>query len=204
MREDLPDMDKTSPTGDINRCSRLLISKKAAVLQDWLRLIVDTYSPGTARFFSEEKDQFINPVGAAINQGMEAVYEEILGEMNAQRISQALDPLVRIRSVQDFPPAQAVACVFFLKSVIRRALKNEDGDPQISQELFTIYERIDEVGLLAFDLYMKCREKVFEITVNEIRVQREMALMLLERTNKSLRRTEVGQDFKVRSVESDE
>ena len=37
--------------------------------------------------------------------------------------------------------------------------------------------------MLAFDIYTKCREKVYEIRVNEVAAQREMALRILARTN---------------------
>ena len=43
--------------------------------------------------------------------------------------------------------------------------------------------RIDKLAFLAFDIYMKCREKVYEIRVNEIKSERENAIKLLERAS---------------------
>ena len=40
--------------------------------------------------------------------------------------------------------------------------------------------RIDKLALLALDIYMKCREKIYEIRLNEVKAEGERALRLLE------------------------
>ena len=56
-----------------------------------------------------------------------------------------------------------------LKTVIRDELKNVPNEPGNINDLFEIESRIDKSALIAFDLYMKCREKVYQIRLNEVK-----------------------------------
>jgi len=38
---------------------------------------------------------------------------------------------------------------------------------------------IDKLASVAFDKYVKCREKIFELRVNEVKAEREIAFKLL-------------------------
>jgi hypothetical protein len=131
-----------------------------------------------------------------MSQGIETLYDELIHGMNSNKLSAALDAIIRIRSVQDFSPSQAIAFVPLLKRVIREELGGEIKDNQILEELLPVELRIDQLALLAFDIYMKCREKIFEIRVNEVKAQREMALQLLERTNRMLGKLRQEEDFR--------
>ena len=53
---------------------------------------------------------------------------------------------------EDFTAAQAVAFVFLLKRILRDPARDE---------------RIDALALRAFDLYMQCREKIWEIKAKQ-------------------------------------
>ena len=83
--------------------------------------------------------------------------------------------IIRIRSIQDFTASQAVAFTFKLKDVIREELAGKmqgrpaDAQSRLREELHAFETRIDELSLLAFDVYMKCREKLYEIRTNEIK-----------------------------------
>ena len=80
--------------------------------------------------------------------------------------------------MQDFSPSQAVSFVLMLKEVVRSELQKEIAEGNFGEELHRFESRIDEISLRAFDLYMKCKEKIFEIRVNESRNQ---VARLLER-----------------------
>jgi hypothetical protein len=82
-------------------------------------------------------------------------------------LAPVLDNIVRIRAIQDFTASQAVSFPFLLKQIIRAEFE-PDALPY-SEELAALEARIDELALLAFDLYVKCREQVFEIKANEIK-----------------------------------
>ena len=152
-------------------------------MRRWFQLILETYPADTSRFLKKEKDRFVNPVGYTISQEIGVLYEELLQEMNSDKLAACLDNIIRIRAVQDFSPSQTVAFIFLLKKAIREELTSEIKENRVFEELLKFESRIDKLVLLALDIYMKCREKVYEIRVNEIKAEKERALKLLERTN---------------------
>jgi len=157
-----------------------LSQKKTAILGRWFHLIIETYPADSSRFLKREKDRFANPVGHTISQEIEVLYEELLDNMNPDKISASLDSIIRIRSVQDFPPSQAIAFVFLLKKAIREELANDIGGNLAYDDLLRFEARIDELALLALDIYTKCRDKIYDIRLNEAKAEGDRALRLLE------------------------
>jgi len=162
---------------------RFLSEKRDAILERWLQLILESYPAQTSGFLKQESDRFANPIGYTISQEIEALYEELLHGMNSDKLAASLDNIIRIRSVQDFSPSQVIAFTFLLKRAIKEELASEIGEKQVFEELLNFGSRIDELVLLALDIYMKCREKVYEIRVNEVKAETEQLSKLLERTN---------------------
>jgi len=158
----------------------LLSQKRTAILEKWFDAILETYPADTSRFLRKQKGRFVNPVGYTIFQGIEGLFEELLQGMDSDKTSLFLDNIIRIRAVQDFSPSQAMAFIFLLKKVIREEIKSEIGENQISEELLIFESKIDKLALLSFDIYMKCREKVYEIKVSETK---RMLFGLLKRAN---------------------
>ncbi len=170
-----------------------LSQKKAAILGRWFHLIMDTYPADTSRFLRREKDMFSNPVGCTISREIHVLYEELLQNMNPDKISASLDSIIRIRSVQDFPPSQAIVFVFLLKKAIRGELANEIGESLAYDDLLRFEARIDKLAMLALDIYMKCREKVYEIRLNEAKAEGERAYRLLGMAKLMYEKPETGQ-----------
>ena len=96
----------------------LLRRKRPAILDRWRKLITETYPEEMARFLASEDDQFANPVGHFIRHGTEVLLEEIHGDLDRDVIRDCMDPVVRIRAVQDFTPSEAVGFVFLLKKAV--------------------------------------------------------------------------------------
>ena len=161
----------------------LLSEKRAAILERWFHLILDTYPADTSRIFKRDKDRFTNPVGYTISQEIITLYDELLHDMNHEKISTCLNNIIRIRSVQDFPPSQAIAFIFLLKKVIREELVGEIEERQALKQLSEFESRIDKLALLALDIYVQCREKVHQIVIGEVKAEREMAMRLLEKAS---------------------
>lgn len=174
----------------------LLSQNRAAILERWFQLILETYPAGTSRFLKKEKDRFVNPVGYTTSREIGVLYEELLRGMDSDKLSVSLDNIIRIRAVQDFSPSQAIAFIFVLKKAIREELASEIRENQLFEELLRFESRIDELALLALDIYMKCRENIYEIRVNEVKAERERAFKLLEGTNLMYGKLEKEQDFK--------
>jgi len=166
---------------------QLLSQKKAVILDKWRQLILESYPADASRFIKQEKDRFINPVGYTISSEIEAIYDELLQEMNSDKLAACLDKIIRIRSVQDFPPSQTIAFTFLLKKAIRDELVSEIAERRTLEGLLEFESRIDRIVLLALDIYMKCREKVHHIRINEMKNEKERALKVLERISSTYR-----------------
>jgi len=147
----------------------LLSDKKAVILNRWFDDIVETYPAETTKFLKAQKNQFANPVGSTILQGVENIFDELLKGLDAERITLFLDNIIRIRAVQDFTPPQALAFIFSLKKIIREETAKGPLDTDISNELLELESKIDNLALISFDIYMKCREKIYEIKANEVK-----------------------------------
>jgi hypothetical protein len=153
-------------------------TRKEALLVQWLERTLASYPSQTARFLRHEKDRFRNPVGNTLKEGLATLLEEITGGMDTARIKPALESIVRLRAVQDFTPAQAMGFVFALREILCENL--EGGGLPAWQK------RIDEMALLAFDLYMRCREEIYEIKARERQRERYVWERMTRREEKTL------------------
>ena len=134
-----------------------------AIAGRWRAAIIHTYPGLTAEFLRQEKDPFRNPVGAAIREGIPCLVAELFGGMDSGKVSQALEGIVRIRAIQDFSPKQAVGFVFELRDILKDVL------PASAEQLGELHKRIDEMALVAFEVFMRCREQLYEIRLSEAR-----------------------------------
>ncbi len=147
--------------------SAALSNHRSAIIRKWFERLLRTYPEATTKFLSQEQDPFRNPVGHTLQQGLTALFDGLAETADAASLTPVLDSIVRIRAVQDFTAGQAIAFPFVLKSIIREELT--EHVQRYSSELVALEARIDELALLAFDLYMKCREQVYELRVNEVK-----------------------------------
>jgi hypothetical protein len=145
----------------------LLSKRKAAIVKKWFNQVVLTYPADAANFLKNQKDPFANPVGRKISKGLEALFDALLQESDDSIVESFLDPIIRIRAVQNFSPSQATAFIFSLKNLIREDVHNEIKDREDMKALLTFESKIDNLGLIAFDIYMKCREKIYQIKSTE-------------------------------------
>lgn len=147
-----------------------LSEKKSAILKKWFDAVADTYPDDTAGFLKKQKAQFTNPVGYTLAEGLDGLFEALLQGMIPDTVSTFLDGIVRIRAIQEFAPSEAVAFVFQLKKIARQELGSEVLQQQRMVEELTAFDSaIDDLALFSFDIYMKCREKIYELKANEAR-----------------------------------
>ena len=145
----------------------LLGQRKTVIIKKWFDLVVKTYPADTAEFLKKQKDPFANPVGNTTFRGLEILFDELLKEMDREVITSFLDPIIRIRAVQDFSPSQATSFILALKKIVRQKLSKELIENQIANELLRFESKIDELCLIAFNIFMECKEKIYDIKANE-------------------------------------
>jgi len=147
---------------------KLLEEKKSSIVKIWVQRTIDSYAPDAAMFFNNQMNDFLNPVGGTIRSSLESLYDTILFKKDAESIKSTLEPLIKIRAVQNFSASQAVAFLFFLKKIIREELKKEMKkiDPT---SLAAVDASVDAMVLIGFDIYVQCREKIYDLKTNEER-----------------------------------
>ncbi len=156
--------------------SALLEENREAILEGWFERIIGTYPDVTSGFLAKQKDRFQNPVGYAITQSIGPIYDQVASEMDADRLLEALDGIVRIRSVQEFTPTETIGFVFDLKAVIRAEIGDRIRSLEKWNELAELESRVDRVALLAFEKYTECRENLHQVRNREIESRAARAL----------------------------
>jgi len=156
----------------------LLSGKKSALLERWFDIVLETYPSDSSGFLKNKNRQFTNPVGYTIFQGLEDLLDELLQkrEMDVEKVSSVLESIIRIRAVQDVTPSRALTFIFRLKNVLREELESAGSTPP--EEIDALESRIDSMALISFDLFMKCREKIYDLKANELR---NMTFRLLQK-----------------------
>ena len=148
---------------------KLLLKNKAAITKQWFDLAAQTYAVDTAKFLQSKTDPFANPVGSTMMTGLDGILDYLIQPADPNTLHSHLDSIIRIRAVQDFSPSQATAFILSLKKVLRGQFTKEFQDSRLAAEFIELESRIDQICLIAFDIYMQCREKVYQISANETR-----------------------------------
>jgi RsbT co-antagonist protein rsbRD N-terminal domain len=150
--------------------NELMIQRQSALCRRWLDALFADYGEETAANWRREKDPFANPVGHAFRLGAPKVLEAISsdGEFD-DAAAAALEPIVKIRSIQDFAPSRAISFVYMLRDAIREEFAAELAQGARGAELAAIERRIERLALVAFDVYVRCRDQVFRLRQDELK-----------------------------------
>ena len=152
-----------------------LTARRSAVLERWFQVVAATYPEGAARLLAAVGDRFANPVGHTLREGLERLYDGLVIDQAPSELRAAVDGIVRIRAVQEFTPSSAVGFVYSLRGILREEL----AEAGLQAAEHTALERgVDRAALAAFDVYVQCREKIFEIRVREIKESQLLASRL--------------------------
>ena len=152
----------------------LLSSRKKDIIKKWQERIFLLYPADSKKFLTSETDQFANPVGFSIKEKTDNLFTVLIDEdeFNQEKVESILDEVIRIRAIQDFSPSQAVTFIYLLKDVITDELRNSSEPVKdMFPDVVSFYDKIDRAVLTAFDIYSKCREKLFEIKVESAKNQ---------------------------------
>lgn len=148
----------------------LLQTNRSSLIKKWIDEALGVYPSESAQFLRGKKDRFQNPVGSNLSEGLEELFDQLLAGLDRDKAAPVVDRCVRIRAVQDIPAAAAVGFIFSLKHYMREALAKEiKQDPGLLVELFVIENQVDALALIAFDVFMQCREQIYHIKAEEVK-----------------------------------
>jgi hypothetical protein len=159
-----------------------LEAKKTTIVARWLDDALSMYVQDASALFARQKDQFANPVGHSLREGTLAIFEALLDGKDAEKIRQHLNEIIKIRAVQQFSASSALCFIFRLKDIVREEVRDTLKDAEILPEYLLFEREVDEVALTAFDVYLECREQLFEIRANEMK---RSVSWVIEKLNKS-------------------
>ncbi|PKN07996.1 MAG: hypothetical protein CVU73_09090 [Deltaproteobacteria bacterium HGW-Deltaproteobacteria-8] len=135
----------------------------------WADLILGTYPPETQAVWKSNRELFSNPVGHAIRTAASELIPLLLAWNDADAVAAALTKLVKIRAVQDFAPSQALSFVFLFKKLLRQTFMKELAAKGALEELLAFETRVDNLAVIAFDLYVSARDQVQRMRVEEVK-----------------------------------
>ncbi|MFO7964463.1 MAG: RsbRD N-terminal domain-containing protein [Desulfobacterales bacterium] len=150
------------------RISDILARKKSRILEEWFKTVIETYAQDTAHFLKNQKDPFANPVGSNIVSGLTSLLEFLINPADNPDVDAFIDKIIRIRAVQTmFSPSQATKFIFDVKKIIRNTLEKELHTTDEYKQLAALEDHIDFLALKAFDIFVGCREKIYELKANQ-------------------------------------
>ena len=155
----------------MGKLGELLQERRNAIAQRWVECALEAYSEEASKLFEAQKDPFANPVGATLRTGTAGILETLLDGSSQEELRQHLAEIIKVRAVQQFPASEAVGFVIRLKDVARAEIGKAAGDAELMSEWAELDRQIDEIALVAFDVFVECREQVCELRVNEVKRQ---------------------------------
>ncbi len=139
-------------------------------MKKWLDSVIESYPSESRELLKRGRDQFSNPLGCTIRDAMGALLDALLNsEDDSESLHPVLDSVLRIRAVQDCSPSEAVSFIYLLKKTIRDEVKRSADKTVFYGELLDLETRIDHIACVSFDIYMACREKLYEVRANELK-----------------------------------
>ena len=158
----------------------LLSKRKSAIKKKWFDSVIDNYPADASDFLRKQKDRFLNPVGQTLLENINGLFDEIIQDADSEKVYPYLNDIIKIKAVQNFSPSQAVSFIFLLKRVVREELASDIEKNKLAEGLSAFETQLDNLALLAFDIYMKCREMIFDLRVNDIKT---LTFRLLKRAD---------------------
>ncbi len=137
------------------------------IVDRWVEYVLSTYI--SSGFFVKEKDKFANPVGGNLREGLQRLFLLLSKGADPAEFTAPLEQIISIRSVQEFTPAQAVAPLNGIKHIVREVFEADKERKQLVSGLYDFEFSVDLGGRRIIKKYMKYRERLYQVRINEIR-----------------------------------
>lgn len=149
------------------KLKNFLQKKKSAILEKWFQEVLETYPAKARNFLKNKENTFANPIGSTIYESLKGLLEEVIQGRDLGKINKLLDPIIRLRAVQDLSPSQALSFLPAFKKIVKEELNGVGLASFDQKEIAGLEAMIDYLTLHSFDIYMGCREKIFNLKIKE-------------------------------------
>lgn len=130
----------------------LLKKNKDLILRKWI-----AYGEGPS-LSKREPHPLLNPASHIIHTEWQEFYES-LSDGN-ELCAAMLQETIRLKAIQQQSPSEALSFIHELRNLIRQTTGNAEGMKELEVKL-------DKVLMESFDLYMKNRELIFKLKMEE-------------------------------------
>jgi len=150
----------------------------SAIRKSWFKALVSEYPEESARHIGSSTDEFANPIGHVIGEVADSMVKGLAEGAPASELAERMFPLIKIKAVQSFTPAEAMNCLLALKRMVLSRLKTS-GHEDAEAIAASVDLLFDEMLCLCFNLYCQCRDKLHEVKEDELK---RNLFMLLKRS----------------------
>ncbi len=161
--------------------SKVFEDNKKKITDLWYDRVIAIYPTDSSKFLMVGKDRFSNPIGYTHQENLPIIFDEILKGESSKELLNALEQIIRLRAVQEFSASKATGFIFQLKSVLRENFKSFAGKQSDLSDLMEFESQIDGVAMIAFDIYMEMKKKIYEIKSME---QKNTFSKMVDRLNR--------------------
>ena len=157
--------------------SDFLNTRAPEITERWRSLTLAVYPMDAGRAMRAAQP-FKNPVGESLTVALAELFEGLVNGTDIVDLHEPMDRIVRIRAVQDMRPSDAVGFVFFVKRAVREVLPEEGAH---ANELVDFESRVDELALLAFEIWGSCRNQLLRAQMRSVQRGSSHLLRLAKR-----------------------
>ena len=158
-----------------------LKKNKQKLVEKWIASVIATYPADAVKFFKNTKDPFANPVGSTIKRSIGLLFAQVVKKkMDPTAVNEALDLIIRLRAVQKFTPSQTISFIFNIKYLLQKSLDTYRPDKGVEIFLEDVASNVDELILIAIDIYGKYREKIYLLRINQAKKRLKKLLIKKE------------------------
>ncbi len=141
----------------------ILTAKEDAIAERWIELVFGTYPQETTRLLAGERDPFSNPVGQMLREAARPLVRALSEDRADRECLNVLANLMRVRSVQDLTASRAVGII----PLLRTATLEESGEELNRESLMDLMGRVERLTMAAFEVFVSCREQLYEVRAHE-------------------------------------
>jgi hypothetical protein len=145
-----------------------LQEKKQSILAKWQHYVLNSDESHQMLIADKNKGRFSNPAAYVSGKNTDKIFDCLINVDENMDIITPLHDICRLRAVQDVKPSQALQFIPMLKQIIRDEL-SESQKSKFEKEIWDLEKHIDKISLLAFDIYVECKNKINEIRIDEIK-----------------------------------
>ncbi|MDY6820717.1 MAG: hypothetical protein SVN78_03725 [Deferribacterota bacterium] len=160
-------------------CREYFLDKKNKILDDWFNHLISHYDDNKLDYLEKERDPFLNPVKYIFKSALGSIFSYIFEDEELDLVSQDIEKLIKLLALNGPKASEVLGLFVFFKQHINALFMSSFSLEEKIDEYNEITNIFDNLLLKIFDMYVQCREKIYEIRVNEIK---RMTFPLLERS----------------------